>query len=71
MTFLEDCLRSSARSTRPKNDGQVGELRVGVDTNVLYAVGGYDQFNNILNTVEAYDRTTNTWTTKADMPSAH
>ncbi|HLW38669.1 MAG TPA: kelch repeat-containing protein, partial [Candidatus Eremiobacteraceae bacterium] len=34
---------------------------------VLYAVGGYN--GGPINTVEAYDPATNTWTTKAPMPT--
>jgi N-acetylneuraminic acid mutarotase len=45
-------------------------LAVGVVDRVLYAVGGFGTDDVALNTVEAYDRTTNTWTTKAPMPTA-
>ncbi|HEY5096254.1 MAG TPA: kelch repeat-containing protein [Candidatus Eremiobacteraceae bacterium] len=48
-------------------------LAVGVINGILYAVGGCD--NNTtqphnFNTVEAYNPTTNTWTTKTSMPTA-
>jgi N-acetylneuraminic acid mutarotase len=36
--------------------------------NILYAVGGYDGANAV-GTVEAYNPVTNTWTTKAPMPT--
>jgi hypothetical protein len=36
---------------------------------ILYAVGGATAASTV-NTVEAYDPTTNTWTTKAPMPTA-
>lgn len=39
----------------------------GVVNSILYAVGGYDSFNT-LDKVEAYDPTTDTWTTKAPWP---
>jgi cytochrome c biogenesis protein CcdA len=48
-------------------------LGVGVLNGVLYAVGGVPCAGctyGFLNTVEAYDATTNTWTTKASMPTA-
>jgi N-acetylneuraminic acid mutarotase len=48
-------------------------LGVGVLNGVLYAVGGVfspGSTSGFMNTVEAYDATTNTWTTKASMPSA-
>ena len=45
-------------------------LAVGVVDGVLYAVGGFRADGGVLNTVEAYDRRTNTWTTKAPMPTA-
>ena len=37
--------------------------------NVIYAIGGNDNTNNLV-TNEAYDPSTNTWTTKAAMPTA-
>jgi len=36
---------------------------------LIYAMGGYDGFST-LNTVEAYDPTANTWTTKTSMTTA-
>jgi N-acetylneuraminic acid mutarotase len=36
----------------------------------LYAVGGSDDINYALNIVEAYDPTTDTWTTKPSIPTA-
>jgi hypothetical protein len=49
-------------------------LSVGVANGVLYAVGGLNGDPNSpgghLSTVEAYDPVTNTWTTKAPMPTA-
>jgi len=48
-------------------------LGVGVLNGVLYAVGGVyspGSTSGFMNTVEAYDATTNTWTTKASMPTA-
>src|SRR5207244_4039028 len=36
---------------------------------ILYAVGGFGGGNMLLGTVEAYDPSTNTWTTKASMPT--
>src|SRR5579864_1695745 len=41
-------------------------LAVGVVNNILYAVGGTNG-SRLLNTVEAYDPATNTWTAKASM----
>jgi N-acetylneuraminic acid mutarotase len=49
------------------------ELAVGVVNDILYAVGGRDSVgtsgNHAVNTVEAYDPSTNSWTTKAPMPT--
>jgi N-acetylneuraminic acid mutarotase len=48
-------------------------LDVGVVNAVIYAVGGGASSTtgtSIVSTVEAYDPTTNTWTTKAPMPTA-
>ena len=48
------------------------DLAVGVVNGILYAVGGAiqpDPWTNRLATVEAYDPTTNAWTTKAPMPT--
>jgi len=48
-------------------------LGVGVLNGVLYAVGGVPvpgSSSGFMAKVEAYDATTNTWTTKASMPSA-
>jgi N-acetylneuraminic acid mutarotase len=49
-------------------------LGVGVVNGILYAVGGAccnpGHGSRILGTVEAYDPSTNTWTTKAPMPTA-
>jgi N-acetylneuraminic acid mutarotase len=36
--------------------------------NRLYAIGGYDNNENPLRTVEAYDPVTNTWQERAHMP---
>ena len=51
--------------------------RASVSTNAvngkIYAIGGtsgYSQWNQGLSTVEEYDPTTDTWTKKADMPTA-
>jgi N-acetylneuraminic acid mutarotase len=50
-------------------------LGVGVVNGILYAVGGFNgpvfpfPSSNVLNSVEAYDPSTNTWTTKAPMPT--
>ena len=41
---------------------------VGVVNGIVYAVGGWGA-SNYLATVEAYDPATNTWTTKASMPT--
>jgi hypothetical protein len=38
-----------------------------VVNNILYAIGG--SASNILSTVEAYDPSTDTWSTKASMPT--
>jgi hypothetical protein len=43
-------------------------LAAGVVGDRLYAVGGEDNIN-FLNTVEAYDSASNTWSTKAPMPT--
>src|ERR1700730_6543222 len=49
-------------------------LAAGVVNGILYAIGGLGGFGPpppaTLNTVEAYDPTTNTWTAKASMPTA-
>ncbi len=48
-------------------------LAVGVVNGILYAVGGSGNFGSpavVLATVEAYDPATNSWTTKASMPTA-
>jgi N-acetylneuraminic acid mutarotase len=48
-------------------------VSVGVANNVLYVVGGFKTDSGTtraLGTVEAYDPATNTWTTKAPMPTA-
>jgi N-acetylneuraminic acid mutarotase len=37
---------------------------------MVYAVGGTSDGNNALATVEAYDPSTDSWTTKASMPTA-
>ena len=44
-------------------------LAVGVVQGKLYAVGGVDSNNVTLPTVEAYDPSTNSWTTCANMPT--
>jgi hypothetical protein len=44
-------------------------LEIGVVNGILYAVGG-NNATGVLATVEAYDPTTNTWTTMAPMPTA-
>ena len=44
------------------------ELGVGVVNGILYAVGGATN-TSVVNTVEAYDLTKNTWTTTAPMPT--
>ncbi|MGD0978070.1 MAG: kelch repeat-containing protein [Candidatus Bathyarchaeia archaeon] len=36
----------------------------------IYAIGGYKQGSLTLNTNEEYDPVTNTWTTRAPMPTA-
>ncbi|HET7790186.1 MAG TPA: kelch repeat-containing protein, partial [Gemmatimonadales bacterium] len=36
---------------------------------ILYAVCGFDATGTTLNTVEAYDPATDTWTVKASMPT--
>jgi N-acetylneuraminic acid mutarotase len=50
------------------------ELAAGVVNGILYAVGGRDSNGvsgaHAVNTVEAYDPSTNSWTTKAPMPTA-
>jgi hypothetical protein len=43
---------------------------VGVVGGVLYAVGGNNGDNSGLTTVEAYDPTSDTWTSKASMPTS-
>ena len=48
-------------------------LAVGVVNGILYAVGGSGNLGSppaVLATVEAYDPATNSWTTKASMPTA-
>jgi N-acetylneuraminic acid mutarotase len=46
-------------------------LAAGVINGRLYAVGGCCDYNfNVLNTVEAYNPSTNAWATKASMPTA-
>jgi kelch-like protein 2/3 len=46
-------------------------LGVGVINDVLYAVGGANKtVANVPHRVEAYDYTTNSWTTVAPMPTA-
>jgi len=49
------------------------ELAVGVVNGILYAVGGTccapGENATVLSTVEAYNPTTNAWTTKASMPT--
>jgi YD repeat-containing protein len=45
-------------------------LAAGAVNGVLYAVGGISSGSVYRNTVEAYDPTTNAWTTKASMPTA-
>jgi len=45
------------------------ELAAGVVTGRLYAVGGANN-NGFLNSVEAYDPTTNVWTAEEHMPTA-
>jgi N-acetylneuraminic acid mutarotase len=50
-----------------------GYLASGVVNGILYAVGGQDDpagTSVILNSVEAYDPVTDTWTTKTSMPTA-
>jgi N-acetylneuraminic acid mutarotase len=44
-------------------------LTIDVIDGILYAVGGLGS-NGTLNTVEAYDPATDTWTTMASMPTA-
>jgi N-acetylneuraminic acid mutarotase len=49
------------------------ELAVGVVNGILYAVGGISSNGGVsymLGTLEAYDPSTNTWTTKASMPTS-
>jgi hypothetical protein len=45
-------------------------LGVGVINGILYAVGGNNSSGTFVNTVEAYNPTTNTWTTEASMPTS-
>ena len=48
-------------------------LAVGVVNGILYAVGGFGNLGSppaLLATVEAYDPATNSWTTRASMPTA-
>jgi len=63
---------------RPAMPTQRQELGVGVINGILYAVGGLHDCNCTVNgrpgifavnTVEAYNPSTNTWTTKSSMPS--
>src|SRR5439155_26130642 len=42
----------------------------GVIDGILYVVGGRDNDQNWVRTLEAYDPATNTWTTKTPMPTA-
>jgi hypothetical protein len=44
------------------------DLAAGVINGILYSVGGYD--GGFLNTIEAYDSTTNAWTAKEHLPTA-
>ncbi|HEV8599827.1 MAG TPA: kelch repeat-containing protein, partial [Gemmatimonadales bacterium] len=50
------------------------QLAVGVVNGILYALGGFPAgggaFNTALNTVEAYDPITNSWTTKSPLPTS-
>jgi hypothetical protein len=45
-------------------------LNAGVVNGIFYAVGGTQAGFSPLNTVEAYDPSTDTWSTKAPMPTA-
>jgi N-acetylneuraminic acid mutarotase len=50
-----------------------GEMRSAVINGVLYVVGGYSGNHNdrsVLSTLEAFDPASNTWSTKAPMPTA-
>ena len=49
-------------------------LTIGVVNNILFAIGGGGEYMSnppAMTTVEAYNPATNTWVTKAPMPSAH
>ncbi len=63
-----NCWSTKASMPTPRTN-----LAVGAVNGVLYAVGGYGGINggsNTLGTVEAYDPSTNSWATKASMPTA-
>jgi N-acetylneuraminic acid mutarotase len=47
-----------------------GQLAARVDNGRLYAIGGSANGSNFLNTVEAYNPATNTWSAKSPMPTA-
>jgi N-acetylneuraminic acid mutarotase len=46
------------------------ELAVGTATGLLFAIGGVSAAGSVLTTVEAYNATSNSWTTKAALPAA-
>ncbi len=45
------------------------QVGVAVVDNILYTIGGHDASGNHLTTVEAYDPVSDTWSTKAAMPT--
>jgi N-acetylneuraminic acid mutarotase len=45
-------------------------MRVGVVDNKIYVLGGYDEEWKVLRVNEVYDPATNTWTTKAPIPTS-
>ncbi len=64
---------TNAWSTKASMPTPRSGLAVGVVNGVLYAVGGYTSPGNnpsdIVGTVQAYDPSTDTWTTKSSMPT--
>ena len=47
-----------------------GDLSVGVANGIVYAIGGFDTLSHPVATVEAYDPSTDQWSTVAPLPTA-
>lgn len=70
-TVEEYDITSESWSTKtPMPGGVRSGIAAGVVGGIIYVIGGFDANNNALSRVEAYNPQTDTWETKANMPTA-